>query len=274
MDTLFPDMDSQLNTGLTKMAKPDPQMTIPFWPDHVRAIPNHLARSALYRVMDKRKPREMLKDVPVATIGHATIKYRGEELRQDDADVFLQLIHLARNQPLDSPIVFTKARMVSELGWTKNTKSAERLHECLMRSAASLLSITTEEGGFTGRLIDRFEWRNEMTGVEDKVWRIWLDPKILFLFGANTYSWIEWETRIQMGPLAKWLHAYYSTHKDPFDIKVETLMLACGTSRTDINQFARDLKIALNEIQDLDEIADHQVTDKKVRVVMPKRLKL
>ena len=59
--------------------------------------------------------------------------YTGEELHQDDEDVFLQVLHLAKEQQLGEDITFTGNAMIQALGWTRNTGSYERLSACIPR---------------------------------------------------------------------------------------------------------------------------------------------
>lgn len=234
---------------------------IPYWPDEVRGFPNVLARSALFRVADKRAERVYLKDVEVFNIGKSKVIYRGLELRQDDADVFLQLVHLAKNQDIGSPIFFTKYAMTKMLQWSQCTSSNERLKEAILRLTSCLLVVESDEGGFSGRLIDQFVWMNDKTNTEHQTWKIVLDPKILSMFNWASYSRVEWEMRMQLTPLEKWLHAYYSSHKKPLPIKVETLYMGCGSTAKNMHSFKQKLGKSMEHLNEVGFISSFKFED-------------
>ena len=100
------------------------------WPQELRGLPNVFARSALFSVGNLRAgPRKFLKRHPLAALSGINIVYTGEQLRQDDEDVFLQILHIGRMQELGTEVRFTAASMITELGWSRNTKSYKRLAE-------------------------------------------------------------------------------------------------------------------------------------------------
>lgn len=230
---------------------------MPYWPDEVRGYPNVLARSALFRVADKRAERAFLKDIEVFNVGKSRVVYRGLELRQDDADVFLQLIHLAKNQHVGAPISFTKYAMTKMLKWSQCTSSNDRLKETILRLTSCLLVVESEEGGFSGRLIDQFVWHNDKTNTENPSWQILLDPKILSMFSWASYSRIEWEMRMQLSPLEKWLHAYYSSHKKPLPIKISTLQQCCGSTSKSVHSFKQKLSKAMEKLEEVGFVSSY-----------------
>ncbi|WP_084151303.1 plasmid replication initiator TrfA [Azohydromonas australica] len=116
-----------------------------------------------------------------------TITYTGEELRQDDADVFLQLLHTARGHPLGSEVRFIASHMLERLKWTHNSESYNRLEACVVRLQATSVRVTVAlpEGDetFYGSLLPKV-LRSRKTAKESiAYWRISLDPDIVALFG-------------------------------------------------------------------------------------------
>jgi len=121
------------------------QEQLPIWPKEVRGIPNAFARSALFNVSSSRKgSRSNLKRRLLASVRGISITYTGEELRQDDCDCFLQILHIARVHELGTFVQFTAYSMLTELGWTKNSASYKRLVDCLDRLKASAVAVTIE----------------------------------------------------------------------------------------------------------------------------------
>lgn len=68
---------------------------LPLWPEPKRSAPNEIVRSALFNIRNHRVKREFYENIPVVVVGDGSITYNGAELRQDDLDVWLQVIHLA-----------------------------------------------------------------------------------------------------------------------------------------------------------------------------------
>ena len=64
---------------------------LPMWPEQMRGMPNSIARSALFNVRFKKTKRVDRKNYPIAALKGINIVYTGEELRQDDETIFLQL---------------------------------------------------------------------------------------------------------------------------------------------------------------------------------------
>lgn len=204
---------------------------LPLWPNFVRALPNPLARSALFCISQKSLERPYFKEQKIASINGVSIFYTGEELRQRDEDVFLQLLHIARNMPLGEWVDFTAYSLVKALGWSINSRSYNDLRSILDRLSATNIIVSFNDGkdGYSGSLVRKFMWRTP-EGAKLPQWRVYFEPEIIALFAPSNYTHIYWELRLSLPPLAKWLHSFYSTHETPFDYKAETLRELCGSS--------------------------------------------
>jgi hypothetical protein len=53
------------------------------------------------------------------------------------------------------------------------------------------------------------------------------------MFGRDGWTQIDWSIRqnLRGHPLAQWLHGFYSTHAQPYPLKIETLHKLCGSER-------------------------------------------
>lgn len=246
---------------------------LPIWPDFLRGVPNDFIRSPLFNVANHRKKRIYLNEVEIPAMGDVLITYTGEELRQDDEDVLLQILHLARTQSLGCAVEFVAADIIKSLRWTKNTRSYNRLKTILRRLNATSLTISNREGsrGFSGSLIRAFEWK-EFSGQPSRTWKVWLEPKIASLFEGVLYSRVIWDQRMCLGTLAKWLHNFYASHAKPFPIKVETLHQYSGSSNAAMRGFRQGLRQALKDLINVGFL-DEGFVDKADRVVV-KRAKL
>lgn len=224
---------------------------LPIWPEDLRGLPNALARSALFTVANARKgARKSLKRHEIATVKGIMVTYTGEELRQDDEDVFLQLLHIARMSPLGTEVEFTAWAMLGQLRWSRNTASYHRLAECIERLKATALAVTVELGAtketFSGSLVRKFRLRETKEDTtHSKAWKVTLEREIVVLFGNIHYSRLDWDLRLTLPPLAKWLHAFYSTHAEPYAYSVARLHKLTGSETKQLKQFRYKLKEAL-----------------------------
>ena len=223
---------------------------LPIWPQELRGLPNVFARSALFSVANMRKgERKNLKRYPVAALKGIGITYTGEQLRQDDEDVFLQILHISRMQELGTEVRFTANSMIVELGWTRNAASYRRLIDCLDRMAASAVAVTVESSAgrenYTGSLIRSFRWKEQATDSPMREWTILLEKEIISLFNPESYSRLDWNVRLKLPPMAKWLHTFYHSHQMPFPMKVETLHRLMASEIKELRMFRSKLKAAL-----------------------------
>lgn len=226
---------------------------LPIWPQAQRGLPNAFSRSALFTVGNIRTGKRLnLKRHPIAALAGISITYTGESLFMDDEDVLLQIFHLARLQPIATEVTFKASAMIAELGWSRNAKSIERLADCIERMKASSLSVTVElptaRENFSGSLIRAFRWREEGSNETMREWTILLEKEIVGLFSPKSYSRLDWNTRLKLSPLAKWLHTFYHSHAEPYPFKVETLHKLTGSRISELFKFRYKLREALNNL--------------------------
>lgn len=245
-------------------------MQIPLWPDQARGIPNSFARSALFSVGKHNDARETFKAKAIATIGDATLTYTGEELRQLDQDVLMQLIHMARSQPLDQPIVFRAHSMLRSLRWGVAAANYKRLKESISRMQGTSVRVQARKGegtvGFQGALVRMFGW-NE-TEADGFQWSVLLEPSIVELFDSDEYTLVMWRQRVRLrSPLSKWLHSYLATHERPYPIRLETLHGLCGSKMARVRDFKKVLVDSLDGLVEIGFLRSFDVVDGLVSVV-------
>jgi hypothetical protein len=245
-------------------------LQLPIWPEERRGVPNDLVRSALFTVGNHRKKREFRKNHLIAALGDISIMYTGEELRQDDEDVFLQLAHLARLTPLGHTVEFTAHAMMKSLGWSTDGRAYERLRDCISRLSATGIEVRSDNRGYSGSLVRDFAWQ-DLSGRSSRRWKVRLEPRIIALFGKVAYTSIDWQQRLQLGYLAKWLHSFYYTHAHPYPMKVATLRKLCGSGTRDLSKFRQLLRSALDELKSVEFLSTWHI-DSKTDLVHVTRL--
>mgnify|MGYP001006358295 CR=1 FL=1 len=226
---------------------------LPLWKEHLRGLPNAMARSALFTCANPNADRREYKREKIHSVAGYEIYYNGIELRQDDEDVFLQVVHFARMHPLGDVVEISGKALLNALGWNGSSKSYNRLRDIIERLKEGTIKISHESGniGYAGSLIRKFAWQTqEKSGARTK-WKIFLEKEIIALFVDDAYTLLDWEDRAGLGPLAKWLHSFYYTHKQPFPYKTKTLHSLSGSKSKTMNSFRRDLRAAHDELESI-----------------------
>ena len=254
--------------------QPEPQQ-LPIWEDDLRGFPNGIARTSLFTAAKHdsgSQKREFYRDPKqLASLSNITINYRGQELRQDDASVFMTLLHMARMTPLGEPVRFTAYGMLKELGWSVNSQEYKHLRECCARLQFTSLTISTTDesgGGYSGSLIADFQWQDEKGNKLDH-WFITLVPTIAKLFAPDSYTLYDWQIRRRIGgrsPLAQWLHYFIGTHSKPYPMSIQKYYELSGSRARDLADFRRRFKQALQKLVDVGFLAGFQVINDIVTV--------
>lgn len=217
---------------------------LPLWPEPKRGAPNSFIRSALFAAI-QGKDRQFLKETVLASQDGIVVKYTGEQLNQNDLDVWETIVHLARDQPLGTTASFTAHGLLKAMGLPTGNSQHKQLHSTLLRLTACAVEVTHNNKTYFGPLIK--------SGAKDDISRhygIELNKGIIKLFGENQWTALDWKQRqeLRRQPLAQALHAFYSSHREPFAVKIETLQAYTGSRNKQTASFKRQVRIALNEL--------------------------
>ncbi|CAG0961948.1 Plasmid replication initiator protein TrfA [Rhodocyclaceae bacterium] len=248
---------------------------LPLWRDAVRGIPNAIARSALFSV-NCSDPRTRFHRHEIAALQGSSITYTGEELRLDDEDVLLQLIHLARLQPLGQEVIFSSYAVIKALGWSVNTHSYERLYDSIERMKATAVTIKFQKPDgawleFKDSLISTVEHGGKnINNRTDSLWRVKFNRDLLELYSDMAYTELDWQMRRKLPPLAKKLHTLYMTSENPQGLTVEQLHKLTGSRIKQLKQFRYKLRNMLELMHERKFLADY-VVDPTTDVVRVRR---
>jgi hypothetical protein len=244
-------MKANLRDGLPE-EKPTPAKVIqlPLWPEPVRGMPNPALRSALFSAVQS-KDRRFLNDEPIAAVNGIEMRFKGEQLNQEDLDVCAQVFHLARLHPLGDTCHTSAHGLLKSLGRHIGNSEHIQLYRSLRRLQAHGVEIKAGRYTYFGSLI--------MKGVKDDLTRRYLikvNPDLAPLF-HNGWTALDAEQRrkLRSKPLALWLHAFYASHAEPYPYKVQTLRDLSGSRTANLKHFRAALRRALAELQESGAIA-------------------
>lgn len=232
---------------------------LPLWDDELRCLPNEIVRSALFNARNRKQARAYLKQAEITLIGEGRITYTGEELRQDDQTVFLQLVHMAKEQPLGQTIEFTAYSFCKAIGWPIDGRSYTRLRGCLVRMQATSLAAHVQRRITRGSqsvslsislsMVPLFRWRDDETGLALRLYQVQVAPQLVELFGNNYYTRIEWEQRLALPDgIATWLHGYFASHKNNYAIFLDTIKQGAGITIKRKDHLKEQIEQALNAL--------------------------
>lgn len=250
---------------------------IPFptqWPEPERAMPSCLLRSALFGIVRKGR-RQAVQRQAIAAWPGATIRYTGFQLDQADLDVWLALLHVARQYDLGEEIEITAHSLLKMLGRSTGKTDHEWLKGVIARLTGGTVEITLGDKTYGGSLIQAFE-RDESTGHH----RLQLNPKLAVLFKDSNFTRINWEIRAGLQrDLAKWLlgyiHSHKATRKAPHRIGLTKLQALCGSETSELKQFRRQVKAAMGELEQAGVVVAWKLTEgDALELVRPRKRSL
>lgn len=214
---------------------------LPAWPDSKRGTPNSFIRSALFAAIQS-KDRTFLKDATLASQKGITVKFTGEQLNQEDLTVWETLVHLSRQHPLGQGCDFAAHGFLKSLGLHTGLSQHRQLHSTIIRLTACAVEITHEGKTYFGPLV-KSGFKHELTNH----YRIELNKELIRLFGESQWTALDWQQRQQLRGkhLAQALHAFYSSHSQPFPMKLESLQAITGSRNSQPASFKRQVRAAL-----------------------------
>ena len=86
------------------------------------------------------------------------------------------------------------------------------------------------------------------------------------LYAQNT--WVDFKQRaaLKRKPLAQYLHGYYSSHKNPYPVKIETIYNLSGSKNKRPTNFKIKVDLALSELVKIGFLNSYEISENKVTV--------
>lgn len=201
-----------------------------------------LLASAIFRVC--RGERQQL-DITVQSATGANVRYRGQELRQDDARILEFLVHAVRNKAATDAIEFDIYAFAEHVGYDRHKRSVKRIDECLFRMCGAAVRIEKERGSvYVRQLIAKQD-----PGKTPNERVVWLHPEIVELF-ENNVTFLPLEERRQLSDgLASWLAGYVRANNETNLFKLEQLYAHSGSAGS-MKTFSEALRDVMPKLQE------------------------
>lgn len=243
------------------------------WSEKVRGMSKTIANSALFAVIDKRVARRRFEAEVVRSLLDVTIRYTGAQLDQDDHLVFMQLCHLARVEKIGAVVKVTGLAALKGLGWDTSKESYTRLRESYRRLLEGTVYIHSDSGKqlYGSHLIHSVKASGAADADISTEWTVVLNADMANLLTGDELTLIDWVRHFKLSGLAKWLHAFYSTHEVPLPYKAETVYELCGTKIAEQRVFRSRLKKALDELVEAKFLESYSVGPRPSYLVSVKK---
>ena len=190
-------------------------------------------------------------------------KQKPIQLNQSDLDVWMQIVHLSRQQLPGFNVSFSAHAMLTALGKSTGKSQHEWLKEAMARLGGAFVEMT-----FHGK--DSFGEKGFLRYYRDDVshrYVVELTESMLKLFEEG-YTHIEYQQRQQLRkqPLALWLHGFLASHAAPYPMKITTIHRLSGSSATTLRDFKYRLRKALEALVHLGTLESFMFEDDAVKI--------
>lgn len=222
------------------------------------AIPAVFVRCGLFSIGSVRNRPDKSNDEPITIEGlkYLIISHTGELLRFSYLKILLSILsHCAKNN--SKRIKAVLRQIIKEAGIKPGGSSYIDVVEAIRQMQS--IQITIVFGDHSCKTPQKII--TEFSCDEDGVFDIEISDMVFDLlrglsadgkFSKNNYLvHINKEQHIAAGSgLAGWLHAFYSSHKNPFPFKIQTLIDLSG-GKFDPSNSKKNISAALQKLQDI-----------------------
>lgn len=211
------------------------------------AAPNATLRSALFAGANSLGKRGLRRET-LASLSNITLIYTGMRLDQGDLDCWMAVMQSAHEGELDDQGRFLVSghRLLQLMGLKNTGPNQELLDARLSKLKSGAIDIKNGRFSYEGSLIDEVYRDEETRQVVVK-----LNPKMTVLFAPDSgWTRLDLTVRSKLGrnQLAKWLHAFVASHRQPLPIGAEKLKQLCASDITEMWKFRQNLKKAIEAV--------------------------
>lgn len=218
-----------------------------FWPDDHRAMPGDFIACALFTAS---KVTSYVRRSQLASVNGMTVIFTGKRLTQVHADVWMGIMHLARERYANDVVSFRGRDLLELIGRHTHPAQREQLKSWISELAATDVLIQEDQRGkrFGGSLLP---FRQEDDGIdeEDKretLYHIDITRDLARVLSGHFWR-INWALRkaLQNKPLALWLQTYFARFARPVSVKQ---LHALSGSTAKLKMFRHHLRRALEDL--------------------------
>lgn len=169
------------------------------------------------------------------------LDYRGPELRQSDARVYLALLHMLRDLRLGTVARFHAKDLCPVLFGRYDGDARRQLREHIYRLQQGLMIFQD----FSVQLVLQFDY------PASGAWSVALDPRIVQLFQVSPAVWMDLRSRLELPDgLASWLYGYVQSQARLIPTPLQTLIHRCG-SEANFKTFTKRMRAALKVLAEM-----------------------
>jgi len=238
------------------------------------AVPNILVQSSMFSSLastgrTSRPPIETPRQVS-SLGGTNIIQSAGQQLDQSDADLLFELIRQTLISPTpEEPILVNAAQLCNVLKKTRGGHTSKLLMGSLARLAeASFIAGTTSVAKRPLRLIQSMGLATD-SSAKRNLFEVHLDPALGDFYANSQWALIRADERAKLrrSSLARWLHAFYASHKQPHPMLVSTMKDLTGQSSAQQSKWLSSLDKALATVKTVTGWSSCERSGEKVLVV-------
>lgn len=211
-----------LAAGAEKQAHTPTPFILPGISESARAIPNYIARSAVFAPV-RRGWRPMHDETVFLEGSNILLKGSGKQLSEDHADIWMHAMYLQTTALLGEAPIINRADFLRGMGRPTGGSQYDWLHEGMKDLARFTLCIEARRKDGTIKysygnhpsarmltMIGGFDY-DEPSGS----YTIYADPRWAQIFGNREYALVDWSKRLQMRhDLSKSLQRLIGTSAD------------------------------------------------------------
>lgn len=234
-------------------------------------VPNVLLRSSVFA--GTRVSLRTLHNQKVASFSNVSIIVTGPQLTQPDLDVWMQAVYLARH---GEAVQINRRALLERLGRTTGSSDREWLTKSLARISECHIDVSIHgQRRFSGCLLQSlkiYKQKKDASDANRSEIELMVDPSMATLF-RDGWTMLKFSGRAELrgDPLANWVLGFYRSHRNAYDMKVETLHRLCGIGGS-LGAFRQRLERSLVTLVSGDHLGTAVITNDKVsvaRTVMP-----
>ena len=256
-----------LATAAERQASTPTPFMLPGINETARAIPNYIARSAIFAPV-RRGWRALHDDTVFLEGSNILLKGSGKQLSEDHADIWMHAMYLQTTALLGEAPVINRADFLRGMGRPTGGSAYDWLHEGMKDLARFTLCIEArrKDGSVKysyGRhpsarvlaMLGGFDY-HESTGS----YTLYADPRWAQIFGNREYALVDWAKRLQMRhDLSKSLQRLIGTSAD-LQQKYSLDILKQRAQYTGrMRDFRTSLERSLTELEGLKVIAEPRI---------------